>query len=291
MLRRSALFVPAGEERFYRSASRTDADVIVFDLEDSIRPGDKASARGGLRAARERVQPRYSVVRVNSEPELLLEDLQACAHAEVDEVLLPKVESAQAVARLGDIIDRIEGWEPAVSVLVESLVGIRGLPDLLGAGVPLATVALGLEDLSAELSLCAPSRADIADLAWVHGHLLLWAASSGAQPLGIMGDIANFSDLGLFEASASAAWRGGYRGTYCIHPSQIPIANRAYAPDDEDVRWAQQVAEQASSVGKGSFQIDGRMIDAPTAQRAQRILEYAAEVRASSRAESEARAT
>jgi citrate lyase beta subunit len=93
----------------------------------------------------------------------------------------------------------------------------------------------------------------------------------------LFGEIGNFSDTDEFERAATAAWRAGYRGTYCIHPAQVPIANAAYAPGRADVAWSEEVlrtAAESAQHGRGSAALAGTMIDAPTVRRARQILEY-----------------
>jgi citrate lyase subunit beta/citryl-CoA lyase len=276
-LRRSALFVPVGISRFYARAAASGADAIVLDLEDAVPPDGKLQARAGLQAARQAVQARRCVTRVNADPELMAGDIEACAASEVDEVLLPKVESVADVEWARRLIARHDGWRPALSILVETMEGVRGLAALISEGGPIASVALGLEDLAALLVLAAPGRAEPDDLRWLHAELLLHTVATSVVPLGLIGELGNFTDMEVFRQAAVTAWRSGYRGTYCIHPAQVVIANEAYAPEDEDVRWAREVmirAAEAYLQGRGSTAVGGRMVDAPTIQRAQRIVEY-----------------
>jgi citrate lyase subunit beta/citryl-CoA lyase len=281
-LRRSALFVPADVERFYASASASSADVVVLDLEDSVPVAGKQQARARLGAAREAITPRWCAVRVNSSIDLISDDIEACAACHADEVVLPKVESAADIAAVRRLIARHGAWQPALSILIDTLDAVRQLPSLMADAGPVATVALGLEDLSAELVLAAPGRTSAGDLGWLHAQLLLWAGTSTAIPVGILGEMGNFTDLGSYQQAVTAAWRSGYRGTYCIHPAQVPIANAAFAPDQQDVRWATQVisaAAQAARQGRGAAAVDGAMVDQPIVRRAQRILDYAEAVR------------
>jgi citrate lyase subunit beta / citryl-CoA lyase len=276
-LRRSALFVPAGVDRFYASAAASGADVIVLDLEDSVPQEGKARARGELRTARQAVRARRLAVRVNADAGLIADDIAACAACRADELLLPKVGAAEEIMAARRMIARHPGWRPAVSILVETLDALRQLPALLRQGGPLASAALGMEDLSAELLLSAPGRTSADDLRWVHGQFLLWTAESGCTPIGILGELANFADTGEFRRATRAAWRAGYRGTYCIHPAQVAIANASYAPDRDDLQWAEnvlQTAAEADQQGRGSAAMAGAMVDAPIVRRARRIIDY-----------------
>jgi citrate lyase subunit beta/citryl-CoA lyase len=276
-LRRSTLFVPVGVSRFYATAAASGADAIVLDLEDAVPPDGKLLARAGLQAARQAVQARRCAVRVNADPNLLAGDIEVCAAAGVDEVVLPKVESVADVEVARQLIARHDGWRPTLSILVETMEGVRRLPALIRDGGPIASVALGMEYLAALLVLAAPGRAEPDDLGWLHAELLLWTVASPVVPLGLIGDLGNFTDVELFRQASITAWRSGYRGTYCIHPAQVAIANEAYAPGPEDVRWAREVmitAAEAHRQGRGSAAVGGRMIDAPTIHRAQRIVEY-----------------
>ena len=281
-LRRSALFVPAGEQRRYPRAAVAGADVIVLDLEDAVPPEGKERARDQIETAREVIGAGWFTVRVNAEPALIAADIEACAASRIDEVLLPKVGSAADVAAARQLCARHDGWQPVISILVETLAAVRDLPALLAGAGPIGSVALGMEDLAADLVLAAPGRTASGDLHWLHAQLLLWAGSAGGTPVGLLGDLGNFTDLDEFGRAAGAAWRAGYRGTYCIHPAQVPVANAAYAPDDRDLDWAAEVlssAADARSQGRGAASVGGRMVDAPTTLRAQRIIDYDQAVR------------
>jgi citrate lyase subunit beta/citryl-CoA lyase len=276
-LRRSALFVPVGVERFYPRAAASGADVVVLDLEDSVPDDRKDQARTQLALARQAVQARRCAVRVNAQAALIAGDIAACAACGADELVLPKVESVADIVAARKLIARHPGWYPALSILVESMAAVRKIPALLQHGGLIASVALGMEDLSAELLLAGPGRASAGGLHWLHGQLLVWAGGSATVPVGLFGEIGNFSDTDEFERAATAAWRAGYRGTYCIHPAQVPIANAAYAPGRADVAWSEEVlrtAAESAQHGRGSAALAGTMIDAPTVRRARQILEY-----------------
>ena len=276
-LRRSTLFVPVGTVRYYAKAAASGADAVVLDLEDAVAPARKLQARSELGAARAAVAARWCAVRVNADRDLLADDIEASATAGVDEVLIPKVESVGDVDVVRKLIARHPPWLPALSILVETMAGVRRLPELLDGGKPITSVSLGMEDLAAELLVAAPGHSRPDDLRWLHGELLVHTAGTSVTPLGLIGELGNFTDLETFRDATRAAWRTGYRGTYCIHPAQIPIANEVYAPDDEDVVWAAEVVRRADDAyrnGRGVAAVGGRMVDAPTIRRAHRIIEY-----------------
>jgi citrate lyase subunit beta/citryl-CoA lyase len=275
-LRRSALFVPVGVERFYPKAAASGADVVVLDLEDSVPDDRKDQARAQLALARQAVHARRCAVRVNAQAALIAADIAACAACGADELVLPKVESVADIVAARKLIARHPGWYPALSILVESMAAVRKIPALLQHGGLIASVALGMEDLSAELLLAGPGDS-AGGLHWLHGQLLVWAGGSATVPVGLLGEIGNFSDTAGFGRAATAAWRAGYRGTYCIHPAQVPIANAAYAPGRADVAWSEEVLRttgESTQHGRGSAALAGAMIDAPAVRRARRILDY-----------------
>lgn len=272
---RISLFVPADRPERFGSAGRSAADNVVLDLEDAVVPANKVMARASLDGAASQIPPGVLLtVRVNARPDLLGEDLNACARAGITHVLLPKVDGPEDVLRAREIVDGLS-YYPELSILAESTLAVRRLPEILDSG-PLATVALGAEDIRQELELHAPGRyEDSPTLLWAHAAVVMQALAAGVMPLGILGSLAEIADLEALGRDGAAAWRLGYRGTYCIHPRQVPVLRAAYGPDPIDLDWAGRVVDEAGrqhAEGHGAFTVDGRMIDAPLVERAHRIL-------------------
>ena len=277
-LQRSLLFVPATATRFFARARTSGADTIVLDLEDSIPMADKAAARTALaEAVAELAGGPPLRVRINADAALLEADVAACARVGLTDVLVPKVASPSDVIAVRARFQESSSTEPRLHLLIESCRGIQALERIAQHSGPLGSLAIGLEDLSAELVLAAPSSAAPDDLLWAHGRLLVAAAAVAIPPIGLIGEIGNFRDLDRFAGACRRAWRTGYRGTYCIHPDQVAVANDAYAPGPDDVAWATEVIEAyrlGEANGKGAVAVRGAMADAPTAARAARIVEY-----------------
>lgn len=275
VLRRSALFVPAHVSRYVERAATAGADAVVLDLEDSVPADLKGVARSALDAAVGRLQAVADlVVRVNPGAELGA-DLRACAAAGVPEIVLPKVNGPADVHRLRE---RAGDYAPRLSVLVESARGLAALPEILACG-PLVSVALGAEDLRAEVEWFAPGGPVSPVLLHANASVVLAAHAEAVVPLGLLGSIGAVRDLGGLRDGAARAWRMGYRGSYCVHPDQVEVLNQEYAPSGRDVAWARAAVEGADAArraGRGAFLLDGAMVDTPLVDRAHRILGRAA---------------
>ncbi|MEV0109778.1 aldolase/citrate lyase family protein [Nocardia sp. NPDC050799] len=272
--RRALLFVPAHRERYVAGAARAGADGAVLDLEDSVPESEKPAARAALPADLAALAGvSLVIVRVNAGDDLEA-DLTACRDAGVTEVLLPKVDDTRDIATFDALCERL-GYRPDLSVLVESSKGQRHLDDIL-ARPGITTVALGVEDLRAEIELHAPRRTQTSStIVAAMGDLVLAAFAHGVTPLGIAGSIAELRDEELFARGARAAFAMGMRGSYCIHPRQVPHLLREFSPSPADRDWARRVlaaGEEAARAGRGAFVVDNAMVDAPLVDRARRIL-------------------
>jgi citrate lyase subunit beta/citryl-CoA lyase len=271
--------VPAHVDRFVAAATRSGADAVVLDLEDGVPAEQRTQARAALlddvtviEAAGVEVS-----VRVNADDDLG-PDLAACLQAGARRVLIPKVEGPEDVGRVHDELRALD-YAPELDILVETCRGVGALQQILASDPPLHSVALGVEDLRSEIEPFAPDSESSPTLQWAHAALIIAATAAGITPLGLIGSIAEFTRLDDLEQSALAAFRMGYRGTYCIHPRQIPVLNAAFLPRDSDHAWAERVlhaAADGAAAGRGAVVVDGRMVDAPLITRARRILELRA---------------
>ena len=105
--------------------------------------------------------------------------------------------------------------------------------------------------------------------------MIIAARAAGVMPLGFIGTVADFSDWVRFRQMVRRSRRFGFDGAGCIHPGQVKIVNEEYTPSAEEVEYARKVIrmdEEAAAAGRGSFQIDGKMIDIPVVVRAQNLL-------------------
>jgi citrate lyase subunit beta/citryl-CoA lyase len=113
--------------------------------------------------------------------------------------------------------------------------------------------------------------------------MIFAARAAGIMPLGYIASVASFGDLEAFRRMVRRSRQFGFMGASCIHPAQVPIVNEEYSPSPEEVAYARRVVEENAKVeaaGRGSFAIDGKMIDVPVVVRAERLLARHAAIRA-----------
>jgi citrate lyase subunit beta/citryl-CoA lyase len=271
--RRTQLFLPADRPERAAKAATSGADAVILDLEDALPVDARPAARAGLDRLVADVRasgPVPVLVRVNSDDDLA-DDVAAAVSAQADGVLVPKVESADRVREVDDLLGDAE---LEVQLLVETPRGLLAAAEIAAAGRRTTAMVLGVEDLAAELELDPTSP--YVDLRWAHATVLLAARAAGLTPYGLLGSLTNFRDLDALAEDARASRGFGYAGALCIHPAQVPVLNEAFSPTQAELDWAQGVLDamaEAERSGLAAAQLDGRMIDAPIATRAHRLLE------------------
>ena len=286
LVRRSTLIVPAHVDRFVRGAVRSGADAVMLDLEDGVGPAFKDRAREALKPSVEIVRAAGPtiLIRVNNDSFAgLVADLVVATAARPDGLFVPKIESAEELLRCDAVIATREvelglpfgSLELAVSL--ETPRGILALNEICAAmPARVATLAFGSEDIAMELGINATD----AGLERLVGNSLvvLAAAAHRLQPLGLLGDLTNYKDLAALETAARRSFQFGFMGSYCIHPSQVPVFNRAFSPAPDEVAFARSV-EAARSRGQGQAgHIDGTMVAASAFRQSERLLRRLAHI-------------
>lgn len=277
-MRRTILFVPVLAEKFVSKAHERGADAVVLDLEDAIEPGSKVTARNALNAAIDFLA-NHDVevwVRVNNTPELLESDLAAAVRAGVTGLMIPKVERALDLMAVASEIANLEAAQKlpreaiSLSAILETPAGILAAASI-GAAPRLKALAFGGEDLAAGLgvpprhmALRGPGQA-----------VVLAAAANALESWGVIGSIANHTDMERFAREVRLSRALGISTILCVHPDQAEIAAEIYKPSAEELTWATAVVreyEAAKAQGKGSIALHGQMIDEPVYVRAKRML-------------------
>ena len=271
---RSWLFVPADSEKKIAKAVESDADAIIFDLEDSVVPARKADAREILKALPKRTGGPEWWVRINPlASDYIKADLAVFASPDFTGVVLPKTESGSDVAELAHRTGNL----PVHAIVTETPASLFGLLSYRGCSPALAAMSWGAEDLSAALGASSKCDAD-GELAFTYrlarSLCLAGAVAAGVQP--IDGVFADFRDGEGLRVEAEAARREGFTGKLAIHPDQVPIINAAFTPSAEEVAHAQAVVDAFDSdPDAGTLSVNGRMVDRPHLEQALRVLHRA----------------
>jgi citrate lyase subunit beta/citryl-CoA lyase len=271
---RSWLFVPADSERKIAKALDSEADAIIFDLEDSVAPAQKAAARDMLKNLPARSGGPEWWVRINPiGSEFHKDDLHLIGSGDIHGIVLPKAESGADITRLAHRTGNI----PVHAIVTETAASLFGMLSYRQPGSPLAAMSWGAEDLSAALGASSKCDTD-GQLSFTYrlarSLCLAGAVAAGVQP--VDGVFADFRDEDRLRAEAEAAQREGFTGKLAIHPAQVPVINAAFTPSQDDVRHAEQiVAAFEAHPGAGVLSVDGKMVDRPHLVQAQRVLERA----------------
>ena len=272
---RSWLFVPADSEKKIAKALDSDADAIIFDLEDSVAPANKKTARDILKQLPQRSERPQLWVRINPiGSEFHRDDLHLIGVADIHGIVLPKTESGADVVQLAHRTGNI----PIHAIVTETAASLFNLLSYRDPKSPLAAMSWGAEDLSAALGASSKYDSD-GSLSFTYrlarSLCLAGAVAAGVQP--VDGVFADFRDDEGLEAEAQAAAREGFTGKLAIHPAQMPVINAAFTPSGEEVSHAEEiVAAFEAHPDSGVLSVGGRMVDRPHLLQARRVLERAA---------------
>lgn len=272
---RSALYLPAANDRAIAKARTLPADAVILDLEDAVAPEQKAAARAAAVAAFAAGDfgRRLTVLRVNAiDTEWGADDLAAAAMLDIDAVLAPKVDGPGDVARydaaLAGARAGVRLW-----VMIETCLAVGCLQAIadMAATTRLAGFVMGTNDLALEMR--ARPGANRSTLLPFLGLSLAAARSRGLVALdGVCND---FTDLNRFRTEAEQGLAMGFDGKTLIHPAQIEPCNAVFTPGEAAVEEARAVAAAFAlpeNAGKGAIRLDGRMVERLHLREAERVL-------------------
>ncbi len=278
------LFVPGDSERKFDKASGIGADALILDLEDAVAPSMKAAARALVAdlIGRNEVRDWAFFVRVNPfDTGLTFDDMAAVVKPGLDGLLIPKANGADDIARIAAELDRLEAATGMANGTVKIAIVATETPRAmfnLGSYTPphprLTALTWGAEDLAAAIGATANKEADgywTFPYQVARAYCLFAAAAAEVAPLDTL--YADFRDAEGLEADCRRSRRDGFTGRIAIHPDQVAVINRCYAPSAEDVAEAQLIVDAfAAAPDAGTLGINGKMYDIPHLKAAQKTL-------------------
>jgi citrate lyase subunit beta / citryl-CoA lyase len=283
---RSLLFVPADGGSKLDKAVASGADAVIVDLEDSIAPERKDTARVTAldflrRAGAAKQRPRL-LVRINGlDTGMTDADLDAIVPGRPDAIVFPKAEGGASVVHLDAKLTAREAIagvpEGQIKILaqgVESAAGLFAAGTFRGASARLIGLTWGPEDLSAELGAEAnrSTQGELTEPYRLARSICLYAAAAAKLPA-IETVYVDFRNSEGLRRDTEAARRDGFTGRLAIHPAQVPVINEVFTPSAAQIEKAKAVvAAFAAQPGAGTVGIDGKMYDRPHLTRAQALL-------------------
>ena len=211
-------------------------------------------------------------MRINNDNALIDDDLEAATNADIDFLILPKVEDPSFVRQVARYAEAEGCNELKLIGLIETPTGLLNAPGIAAAHTRLIALNLGTEDFCLEMGmepewdgLLNPSQ-----------QIVLAARAAGKIPLGYAGSIAQYDDLEAFGEIAKKSARLGFEGGFAIHPAQVSQLNEAFTPSENAISQARRIVsafEKSLSKGLGAVSLDNKMIDLPVVERARRLLQ------------------
>ena len=277
---RSILYVPGNVPKFIDKAHERGADCVLVDLEDSVQPAQKPEARAMLPDTMEKVARGGAdvAVRINRPLRLALPDIEAAVRPGLSALFVTKTEGVQHLRLLDEVVTELERergmkvGSVGFAAMIEHPRALTELNDIAERGPRVIAMMLGGEDFALETgsvpgdeTLELPKR------------MVAFAAQAHGVPvIGILGTVADYSDPAAYRKSAERARRFGFSGGTCIHPGLVDSLNEAFTPTADEVAYARKLIaadEKAAAEGRGSFSVDGKMIDIPVIVRARRLIQ------------------
>ncbi|MGO8984774.1 MAG: aldolase/citrate lyase family protein [Terriglobales bacterium] len=279
-LRRSRLYLPGSEPKYYINAALHGPDAVILDLEDSVHRGEKDAARILVRNALRAVDfgSGERMVRINQLP-LGLEDLAEIVGESPDLILIPKVEMPEQVREVDRMIAEIKQRNGIVRSIwlmpiLESALGIENAFPVATASDNIAALTIGLEDYTADLGVVKTTEGH--ESQYARSRVVNAAHAAGVQAIdSVFSDVADIDGLRRWGESSRAA---GFEGMGCLHPGQIRVIHEAFQPTAIEIEKARKVVaafEDAQKKGLAVVSLGSKMIDPPVVQRALKLVEQA----------------
>jgi citrate lyase subunit beta / citryl-CoA lyase len=292
-LRRSELATPGSQQKMIAKAAESDADLVFLDLEDAVAPAEKERARAQVIAALNDVDwgRKVRAVRINSMDTVWAHDdiidVVTQAGARLDIIIVPKVKAPRDVWFVETLLAQLEAKlrldrRIGLEVLIEETEALARVEEIAASSPRLEALILGVGDLSASQGIRTGHISDPAmrypgDMwHYARNRMIVAARANGLDA--IDGPYPNYRDGDGYRREASWGSTLGCAGKWCIHPSQIEIANDVFAPTEKEIALAKRMCdayEAAQSAGAGAAGESGVLVDAASVRIFQGVLERA----------------
>ncbi len=283
------MFIPVNREKFIAKGWTRGADCIILDLEDSIPPREKSSARKLVKDALPAVSKGGAEVEVRINRELEAEDLEAVIFPALTAVMIPKCESAEEIRRLDQMVTQLEKQRGIAAgkiqfdLIMETARGIVNMEAIVAASPRIVQASVGGVDLIADMGWTYSPELTFEQFSYSASRLLMATKSAGVQASGLWPQKgANFTETTLSEEvmlqACRKSYQMGYLGASTIHPAWVRPINEGFKPPAAELEMARKVKaalEEAYRKGEGSAAVGGRMVDVANLKQVRKILDRA----------------
>ena len=282
-LRRTMLYAPGNNPAMVKDVHVYGPDSVMFDLEDSVPPAEKDAARLLVWSALRSLDygAVETIIRINAlDTPWGARDVEAAVSSGVDAIRVPKTETPEELVAVERLVEKAEarfGREAGSVRLVAAIEGPLGLIncyDIARASRRLVAIALAAEDFVTALK--TTRSADGVELQEARGRIVVAARAAGVMAVDTV--FTDVRDDEGFLREARLAKQMGFDGKSVVNPLQVPLAHSVWAPTAEELRKARRVvqaARDAAARGLGVISLDGKMVDKPIVERAERVVELA----------------
>lgn len=281
--RRSMLYIPGNNPAMIQQGGVYGADSILLDLEDAVALNQKDAARTLVRNMINVIDfyDAEVCVRVNHlNTPFGLADLEAIVPLQPSAIRYPKTESAEEVAELLKIIEKIEDHhglphnKMTLHAMIETAMGVQNVFNIASQFVRVDAITIGGQDLTADMNIVYTP--DGAGIDFARKRIVMAAKASHIDVIDTV--FPDVNDEEGLRKETEYAKKIGFTGKAVINPRQIEIIHEVFTPTEEEIRKAYRIVKEFrtnSAAGVGVFAIDGKMIDAPVVARAEYILKLA----------------
>lgn len=296
---RSLIFIPGNNQRFLEKSKTINSDIICFDLEDSVPVKEKETARNlvsktihDISSKSDKFHEKIVVsARINApDSGLVMDDLKKVVLDGIDAVVIPKVETEHQIVNISNIIKTLEmennipnGFIKLIPS-IESALGVVNAYSIAKSSPRISSLVFGIFDFLHNMKIDGNDDEILTGYLYGRAKVPVDARAAGVDSIDSIWQ--NIDDMDGLERDLIFGKKLGYTGKCIIHPSQINLAHRVFAPSQQDIQWAKKVIsvldESANENTKrtattttniGAVNLEGKMIDAVHYKQAKRILE------------------
>jgi len=276
----SRLYLPGNTPSMMLNAGVHNPNGVILDLEDAVALEKKREARYIVRNALRSINfyGGERMVRIN-QGKLGLEDLYYVVSHNVNLLLLPKCESAEEIQNIDAEIEKIrkvKGFDYPIwyMPIIESAMGVEKAFEIATASPNVCSMAIGLEDFTADLGVSRTNEAT--ESLYARTRMVNACKAAGIQPIdSVFSDV---SDMEALAVNVKTSKSLGFEGMGCIHPRQIPVIMQNFAPEEAQIEKAKKIVKafiEAKEKGLGVVSLGTKMIDAPVVKRAETTIDLA----------------